>query len=282
MHLAFLIFLIVFVIYYRNNILALDFQARIGNFFQNENTVGYYFVYGFSLCLWFSSKKKFALLWLIPAFADVLMILYTGSRSSLLIVIVLTIVFLFSLFRLKYWWLPTIIMISSAIIIIMLLNIPALSSFSSRISKLLSGDDTSLLERMMLLKEGLFMFVSKPLIGWGYNGMRSVSTGHLFAHNNFVQLLADFGIFGFLLFESLLFLPIIKMIGGVKKRALNEPVFLFLSLIIPLFMIQFFYANYQLKFEYIFLSIVGVLTYNRSILYNNNAFRNVSCYECNI
>ena len=253
---AFVVFLVVFVIYYREPILHARFSERIGSAFQNVNTVGYFFLYGLCLFLWAALRKRWALLWLLPAAACIILILFTGSRSALLISLIVSFCYLFLVLPRKLWWISFVLLIGALVGMVLILNLPALRWLAQRLGQASSGEDYSTNERLALAQEAFQMFLAKPLCGWGYNGMSVYSTRHLFAHNNFLGLASDYGLFGLLAFEFLLFLPVLKLIrkarGGFNK---NDKFVIMISL--SVFAVQFFYVNSQLKFEYIFLALAA-------------------------
>ena len=164
-------------------------------------------------------------------------------------------------FQTKYKWVAGLIVALAIVLAIIALQTPFFASVRTRLEKALLGEDWSTIERLTLAKEAGLMFLSKPFFGWGYNGIRAYSTQHLFAHNNFLGLLADFGLFGFLCFESMLILPMIrsrkKLKSGNGLQHVKDGLFL---LLLAVFLIQFFYVNYQLKFEFVFMGLASVLT----------------------
>ena len=253
---AFLVFHIAFLVYYRQPILHARFDVRLGAVFQNENTTGYFLLYGLCLFLWASFHKKWHLFWLLPALASLVFILYTGSRSALIIALIVSFLYLFLLLPRRLWWIAFSLLALSMVGILLVLNLPALSWFAKRIAQASSGKDYSTNERLSLAQEAFQMFLAKPVCGWGYNGMSVYSTRHLFAHNNFLGLASDYGLFGLIAFEFLLFLPFAKLISGIK-RGMNKNEKFVLMISLSVFCVQFFYVNSQLKFEYIFLALAA-------------------------
>ena len=64
-------------------------------------------------------------------------------------------------------------------------------------------NDGSTIERKQLIVTALSLFATKPLLGWGYFATARFSDLHLYAHNNYVEILANYGITGFILYYSI-------------------------------------------------------------------------------
>lgn len=277
LNIAFLCFAAVFIVYYRNQILHFNLSVRIGSYFQNENTVGYFFVYGLSFIFYECFKKKFHLLWLLAGVVYILLIILSGSRSALIISLVMSMCFLLLICGKKYLWLSASLVLLLIIGILLVVSLPIFNDLMKRIAQSISGQDASTNERLQLAQEGFYMFLSKPLSGWGYNGMTSSSTNHLFAHNNIVGLLSDFGLFGFLGFMVAFIFPIVIRIKNYKYCPKNVNNALLLGAL-AIFIVQFFYVNYQLKFEYVFIALFSVASPIKMISKGANCSDAMKCY----
>ena len=253
------LFVFYFTFVYRNQIFSLDFSSRIGNFFDNENEVAKYFVFliVFTLHRAIRYKKNFVLYPLIM-YLFVLLIM-TGSRSNLLSAILMCLFVMYFRFSKKH---KVYFIISAAGLIVLfflILQIPALLEFKERIysmfntllgtSENISEFDFSIHNRMVAMVEGIELFLARPLYGYGFGGTRIYSFIIMEPHNNFVFLLGNFGIFSFLLFQTFLLFPIIKIIESHRKT--EQPFNLLLAaIILYVFIFQLFLVNYYTKIEY--------------------------------
>lgn len=59
--------------------------------------------------------------------------------------------------------------------------------------------------RESLIMTALHCFSDKPLLGWGFNATARFSPYNVYAHNNFVEILANYGVVGFLLYYGMIF-----------------------------------------------------------------------------
>lgn len=58
--------------------------------------------------------------------------------------------------------------------------------------------------RFQLIEEGIELFKERPIFGWGsFMFSRESASGAYYAHNNYVEILADFGLIGFIIYYSL-------------------------------------------------------------------------------
>lgn len=81
------------------------------------------------------------------------------------------------------------------------------------ISTFFHGKDSSAASRLPLIEVSFRMFAEHPIMGFGYGGFWEYCTRygsgiHIEAHNTFAQVLVEFGIFGFSLFLTMIFLSL--------------------------------------------------------------------------
>lgn len=80
--------------------------------------------------------------------------------------------------------------------------------------------DASTSTRMGLIEKGLEWFSQRPWFGYGLNGFSNLNAQLLgsqtayYAHNNFVELLVDYGVTGFVIYYSIYLFAFVK---GIKR-----------------------------------------------------------------
>jgi hypothetical protein len=106
---------------------------------------------------------------------------------------------------------------ASFFLLLGLSKIPALDSVFSRFTDMFyfllgdSREDPSSAERLSMFAQGFYYFGQRPLFGYGIGGFKYVGSYGVYSHNTISELLCDFGIFGFLTYESPIVYTTVKM-----------------------------------------------------------------------
>src|SRR5690606_22930214 len=85
-----------------------------------------------------------------------------------------------------------------------------------RLFSMLSGDNVnegSINERASMAMDGIRLWMEKPIVGWGTNQFRFISGYDKYAHNNYVELLSNNGIIGFVIYYLMI---VALLVLGVK------------------------------------------------------------------
>jgi len=256
-------FILYFIAVYFVPIFTLDFSTRLGFYFDDVNYVGRYFLFIYIFFLFYVLFQKNYRLIPIAVIALFLMVT-TGSMSNLFSSVLITIIlFLFFIPKEKRYIL-VISIFSLMIIGFLLLQLDALDYYRERIYGILGSvlnistlnSDGSTEYRSILLTEAFYMFLKKPLFGYGFYSVASYSLTGQFSHNNIMDLLANHGIFATLLFEYLILAPIAKMSQKVEKNRA-----LYIALGIYIFIYQMFLVTYYHKFEYFVFALLYAYVY---------------------
>ena len=210
---AFFVFAIYFIAYYRNEILnyaSYNYdEFRIGWEFENPNTIGTFMTLGISLSAYVVLFKdgKWRFIYVVPAGTFLLVGLTTGSRTFLISIFILAIAFLLFKFK-KHIFVALFAIISIVAIAIILINtLPFLATIKYRIDDTLKIFDSgvasgSTLERVLWQKYGFYLASRRIFFGFGESGFAFASGVKTYTHGNFTEMLCDFGIIGFLLFYA--------------------------------------------------------------------------------
>jgi len=201
-----------------------------------------------------------------------------GSRKSI-ITLGVGVIFLFAVHGSEKLSLKNIVRIS-VIVLLLIIVIPKLGSItwlsgiSERMSGLLAsvtgvGDvDHSTLLRQEYVAVGLEVFKENPVFGIGIGNAHLVNIQDVYLHNNYVELLADGGIIGFLIYYSIYayLLWQIHNIGWLKSES-NHVI---LALMIILLISDFSLVSYYSKSTYFYFLIFFLGTENEQHFYETD------------
>jgi hypothetical protein len=246
-------FVLYFVSVYWKALITFDFSERHGAYFDNINEVAKNFVFlGLLVEFLIFSKKKY---FLIPYWAVLFyLLLQTESVSNNLSNIICQVFMAFFLTKKgkrRYVFLGLAGVTTG---VVFLLQLPAFAYYSKRIADifatLISGgkklNDLSSALRLEYAIDAFKNFLRGPLFGNGYDFTRYHTILHQPAHNNFTELLGDYGIVGFCLFEALIIYPLFR---SFKQKSGSSS--LFVGLLLYIFIFQFFLITYWTKIEYL-------------------------------
>lgn len=258
------IFLLALLVIDYKTIISFNFSSRyFATFFGNSNDVARKIMFSLILNIGFFFKAKpraIKALSIIISLIFTYLLILTGSFSNTILVTLIWIIVIYLLFPQKYRWLYFLLLFLGLCGIIVLLNLPTFEYFKHRIENLINtfingGSGGSTYNRFLGAYYGLQLFLERPLFGFGANGV--FNNYAIMSHNNMVELLADFGIFAFVLFELLLIVPFINI------RKLKKCNFPFVLLIIfYLFFNQFFLVEFNEKMDMMILGFIYVIFEN--------------------
>ena len=274
-----------FILSYKE-ILTTDFSqghTRFGREIGNENVIGLLCSISISIYIYsFMRSKK--IINLIPIISMLSMILLTGSRKNILLLIISATILLYLENKKSLKGLLKIGIFSAILIIIVLYLIFNVEVFynvigvriEQFIEVLLFGGELSKSDelRSYMMKFGIQQFFNKPILGYGIDGYAVLLNNDigikLYSHNNFVELLVTGGIIGFIVYYGVY----LKLLASLLKNKLNysKPLF---SILFGIFIISYTQVILKIKIFYILLSIASVLIY----IENNRLYLNMSSNE---
>lgn len=208
-----------------------------------------------------------------PAVAFVLVLIATVVSGSRKIVFVW---FAFSLLFLQY--IGAKFRTSNAFRIIFLLGLPVLvyvvmANASvifqpiqnlyvyERFQDALAGTEGSANIREAMSLEGFELWQSSPIIGYGINQFRYISSFGTYSHNNYIELLVSFGTVGFSLYYLILIIFGFRAVRGFIIGSPYAP--LLGSAIILLLLWDIAFVSYSTRLVWLFLSVLGYLSENQ-------------------
>lgn len=247
------LFLLVFFVKYRTDIISLNFTKRLGSYFGDLNDISTFFGIGFITSIYFLlfGTKRF----LIKSLSAILLILFafagllTGSKIFVLISGITLIISIFLFFGKKRWWASIICVAVFALLFVLLFSLPVFSSLTKRIVDFfdLFGEqqnvrsDYSTIFRIYMFEDGIEMFLRKPLFGfgiWGFATYGGLNNG--WSHNHISEGLTNFGLVGFLLFHLPLFVSLKSFVFKNDKKPSYYPFLLIVFFLIGMFSISFY------------------------------------------
>lgn len=183
----------------------------------NSNAVGLSLAVACVITFYYLLTTKRNLL-LIPYFLGAALILFTQSKSALILMVLFSAALLFMLKDEVRSWKKILVVIVIVAVVYIVYSLGMLRTYTYRISRMLtffstnnSYYDFSTYTRMELKKTGIQMFLEKPLFGHGIGQSNNLLGGDYF-HDNYVQLLVELGIVGFITYYSLIVSCLVKSI----------------------------------------------------------------------
>ena len=205
----------------------------------------------------------------MPAIICVVMVLTTGSRVALVLVVLSSLLLFY--FNNKNSFKGRIKSIILGILLLflfyyLLFNVPYFYQIAGvrveNMLKFIGAEqvyDSSIIIRTYMFRYGLELLKESPLIGYGINNYRillgkdiSVIT---YAHSNYIELLVDVGILGAFIYYAMYVNAIICLLKSKNNLNLR---YLFLTFLLVVLIIDVASVNYYSKHIYIVLAMSSI------------------------
>lgn len=266
---GYIVVIYVIVFYGWNVITQMVGKTRISNDAINANTLGICIAYALIGNIYLLLKKELKW-WYILALPAIVVLIVTESRKAILIVAIGSVLLLMVADKNKKNKVTNllkncIILIGCIFIFYWLSNSLAFSGVTERIIQLISGlfggsnADSSTLIRFKMIQIGMQLFKEHPFLGIGIDNAKFIA-GPIFGletyylHNNYVELLADVGMVGFIIYYSIYFV-LIK--GFVKYRDWSSLEYCFcLVMLIFLIVMDFGMVSFQSRETYFYMLVL--------------------------
>lgn len=240
-------------------------HVRIDSTLINANSLGICSAYSLLISLYYIIYDK-THLWNIVMIPSIIMLAASGSRKAILMVIGGTLI----LFTLKNIDRRNVvrgmlrIVLAVLLILIVFIFLSRLSIFEEvkiRMAGMLStilgrgAVDSSTVTRLRLIEIGIDVFKEHPFIGLGIDNTSILAAGifnkeSYYLHNNFVEMLANGGIVGFVLYY---FFYVYVLGGMIKYRDFNDKEYnICLTLLLLVLIMDYGVVSYLNKGIYIF------------------------------
>lgn len=244
----------------------------------NSNVLGLHSAIGFIMAFWLLTQKKcernHLFLYIIVAVLNISFVALTASRKAIIIIALCFV--LYYLFQskspIKFMGKVIIIIISVILLWLVLTKIPFLYNLGgNRIEQMLNGflsedeTDGSTSFRMSLIEWGFDWFKQKPFFGYGADNFRVLvgrintwaGAGGTYAHNNFIELLVDLGLVGFVIYYSMYVNILHKFIKSFRYKNMQK--LIIGCIFISIFISEYGMVTYNDKYTQIVYSIIWLI-----------------------
>lgn len=244
----------------------------------HSNDVGFRFALGVIISFYFVKFKKLYY-YLIPIVAFIFLVLYSGSRKGLIMVLigliacivysgekkssykdllikVLKVCFAFGVFiGIMYF-----VMNNETFYSIIGVRMESMfSAFSGE-----SSGDASIVERNYFKEQAWNLFLDNPILGYGHNCfsnyLQLINYSILtYSHNNYLEILSALGIVGFLIYYSMIFSMIVgllKLLSAKNKNKNRGLLFIFILFMLLICLVSWWQINYSSKFLIVVYSLI--------------------------
>lgn len=241
--------------------------ARLGGNIANVNTIGLYSATTVMLCFYYGylkNNKKAYILMILP----IMTAFGSGSRKALVMVVLSIVLIIFMKYRESISLRSFIKFLLATVIACLLIwwasTLPIFSGVFERFSQMLGGEtgirDNSTNVRDSMTRIGFQYFLKNPYKGIGlgnsYIILGEVMNRETYFHNNFVEILASCGIFGFLIYYAMYFY-LIKNLYLLAVRTGDSRAMLMFVLILTQLVLSYGFVSYYDKMTYIYLSMAA-------------------------
>lgn len=264
-----LLLMFTFIAIYFKQLIKLEFlSVRLGGKIGNENAVAMKMV-AVSIILgsYIAYNKKYILIPIL--FVLFICIISSGSKKGLFGILFATITTIYLIFRKKPIIAAIVIVAACLTFYCLLWYVPQFALIKNRLILYISGKqggatDSSSYIRDLFKENALYLSFKNLLLGYGVGGFSVASGINTYSHNNFTELLCNFGLFGFISFHFIYVYLILKL--KPKMVIKNETVALYFILLFY-FVILFGAIEYYSKIIYICFALCLYLNYeNENII----------------
>jgi len=260
-------------------------SSRLASTLGNPNMYGLVLLFsiGIGTYLFIQSSRKWARLFyllLVPFFAY--QIILTGSRKAIIGILAFAVIFFALYAARRFWYRPGRVFIYALILGGLLLGATYLAQHSPYYKRLeyfnrvlasreISLGGGSINERANFYRAAYATWRDHPLFGVGTNQFLFYAGDYVYglrsgyAHSNFMEILADFGLIGFILYYlvyALIFLGFYRL----RKLKLSDKdrlsMYALLTLMIVFVVSELAWVTYSEKITWIVLSIVIAQIWN--------------------
>lgn len=243
---------------------------------ESHNTLGMFSAFCSGFSFWFASQYKGykKIIYFGVCIFEIIIVILSGSRKGILaIAMVIGAFYILRSHNLKFLRNCTIALAGGIAGYFLLLNNVTLYEVAGRKLQVLiqnlfvSKDvsDWSITERTFFREQAIQLFMKHPIFGVGINGFRAymsqIGNSHVaYSHCNYTELLANYGLIGFVLYYSVKVKNVINYIPKIhKSESLLVGIWVWS---ITLLILEYGFVSYYSLWAQIFWIIFFYLIYN--------------------
>lgn len=244
---------------------AIQIVERLGEELGGINEYGFHAAITFVLCVLIGQVEKKYFYYIISAL-PFFIVLSSSSRKALLIVPIA--IFIAIIIKRNDRYLVRTLVASGILILVfnIFMNIPGFEQISLRMDAFLetalhgTKADSSTYLRFQLIDLGRKFFMKAPIFGngtdsFGYMAGAYFSRTYIVAHNNFMDLLASYGVIGFFLYYTAIGYVLLRTLKGfIRKIPLFD--WLFFLMLVNVSLVDMAYSSYLTPIPYVLFAIV--------------------------
>lgn len=221
----------------------------------------------------FYSKNKKGYILLVALF--LFFIILSSSRKALFASVAGPVMFvLFSVYKKNYFFnILAVVAFATLVIFLIMTDENAYNAIGRRFTSMFEfwfenrdhEVDNSLYMRSYYIDLAQRMFSESPILGKGLGNFAKIIDNvymldGVYSHNNFWQVLSELGLFGFIIYYSLYFITIVRLVRGafIKKSRMN---LLFLIFMVMLMVLEVGVVTYNSKMPHVVIAIAYAATY---------------------
>lgn len=126
-----------------------------------------------------------------------------------------------------------------------------------RIEGTFEGRETN--KRSDLMQDALRVWWEKPIFGHGVDQYRYVGNNTTYSHNNFTELLADFGVVGLVLYYAIFMLLLMRTVRGIAGG--SDRAWVVLAILIAIILMDLARVSYSSRLTWVLLAVLGLYSF---------------------
>ena len=214
-------------------------MQRLGSKISQENVFGTQHATTAMIAIFYLLyHKKHKTFHLIVLASSFICAMSSGSRKALLIVIAGGLYLIYKRYGIKQLYKTVFVGAVMGMVFITVIQLPMFETIRIRteqgINSIMgkgSGDESTR-QRLSYIRNGFNLFKSRPIHGYGADNFAIASGTGTYAHNNFTEVMVDFGAVGFLLYYAMYIIAFNRL----RKNSNTYSKFLFVLFVVYIFM----------------------------------------------
>lgn len=262
------------IIYYGTSwiLFMITNALRVSNDFLNANVLGMAAAFSMVIHFYFFIYKKAKWWWIFFIIPCIMVLLVASSRKAIVVLLfgifmILVLNNLYNKDKLKGMIKSLLVVVLSIIVVLIIAKQFSETNIYTRTMGLINGllgnenIDGSTQMRFQLIEMGKVIFRKNPILGIGMDNaklivLEEIGRKNFYLHNNYIELLADGGIVGFVTYYWIYIVLIYQMI---KYRNFNNPEYNICLVLLTIWLVMDYgMVTYLSKRTYFYLMILSI------------------------